>query len=129
MTYLLDTHTLLWALAEPEKLSSQVRTILIEPSVFPKVSAVSLFEIATKTRIGKLSCPLSLLENWEFTLSRLGATLLPLHGSEAVRAGRWETKHRDPFDRLLAAQAFENDLSLLSCDEAFHHFEGLKVIW
>ena len=127
--FLLDTHTLLWALSEPEKLSSQVRSILKDPINLPRVSTVSLFEIATKVRIGKLSCPLSLLENWEFTLSRLGANLLPLLGADAVRAGRWEVEHRDPFDRLLAAQAYENGLCLLSRDEAFSQFEGLNVLW
>lgn len=125
MSFLLDTHTLLWALSEPEKLSSGVRSILKDPANLPRVSTVSLFEIATKVRIGKLSCPVSLLENWEFTLS----TLLPLLGAEAVRAGRWEVEHRDPFDRLLAAQAYENNLCLLSRDEAFSLFKGLKVLW
>lgn len=127
--FLLDTHTLLWALAEPEKLSPQVHSILKDPANLPQVSTVSLFEIATKVRIGKLSCPVSLLENWEFTLARLGASLLPLLGAEAVRAGRWQVEHRDPFDRLLAAQAYENNLCLLSRDQAFSQFKDLNVMW
>lgn len=127
--FLLDTHTLLWALSEPEKLSCPVLSVLKDPANLPYVSTVSLFEIATKVRIGKLSCPVSLLENWEFTLSRLGASLLPLLGPDAVRAGRWKVKHRDPFDRLLAAQACENNLCLLSRDQAFSVFEELHVMW
>jgi PIN domain nuclease of toxin-antitoxin system len=129
VSFLLDTHTFLWALSEPQKLSSRVRTILEDPSNDLYVSAVSLFEIATKVRIGKLDCPKRLLDNWAFVLSRLGAKHLPLNGADAVTAGRWDVEHRDPFDRLLGAQAVENKFCLLSRDSAFSEFKGLNLLW
>jgi PIN domain nuclease of toxin-antitoxin system len=129
VSFLLDTHAFLWALSEPQKLSSRVRSILEDPSNELHVSAVSLFEISTKVRIGKLDCPSSLLDNWAFVLSRLGAKHLPLNGAEAVKAGRWDMAHRDPFDRLLGAQAFENKFCLLSRDVTFRDFEGLSLLW
>ena len=88
-----------------------------------------MFEIATKNRIGKLEVPASLLKDWQFVLARLGASILALEGSEAIRAGKWEVKHRDPFDRLLAAQAVENDLTLITKDPAFTQFHRLKLLW
>lgn len=129
VSFLLDTHTFLWALSEPEKLSDKVRAVLEDPSSELYVSAVSLFEIATKVRIGKLDCPGSLLESWAFVLSRLGAKHLALEGNAAVLAGSWPYKHRDPFDRLLGAQARENRLCLLTWDPAFAEFQELNVLW
>jgi PIN domain nuclease of toxin-antitoxin system len=62
-------------------------------------------------------------------LSGLAALELPVVSSEALRAGLWNIEHRDPFDRLLAAQAVEQSLTLVSNDDAFKMFEGLELIW
>lgn len=129
MKLLLDTHALLWAVAEPEKLSQSATHALQDARNEVWTSAVSLFEIATKVRLGKLPVPGPLLRQWEWTLSRLGARLLVLHGGHAVRAGALEVAHKDPFDRLLAAQALEDDLELVSCDPAFLLFADLRVLW
>jgi PIN domain nuclease of toxin-antitoxin system len=94
------------------------------------VSSVSFFEIATKVHIGKLSVPLEILDRWEWILSRLNARSLVLTVSDAIRAGRWPSAHRDPFDRLLAAQAANENLVLVTCDSAFDEgFQGLKICW
>lgn len=129
MKFLLDTHVLLWALSEPEKLSEQARIALEETENELRISSISLFEVATKSRLGKLQVPPSLLNDWQFVISRLGASMLTLDGAEAVQAGRWKVKHRDPFDRLLAAQAVENDLVLISKDRALRQFRKLQVLW
>lgn len=129
MRLLLDTHALLWVLAEPEKLSVRAERALQEGQNELWTSSVSLFEIATKVRLGKLPAPGPLLKQWEWTLSRLGSKLLPLTGAHAVRAGALEIFHKDPFDRLLAAQALEEGLQLVTCDTAFAKFSDLKILW
>ena len=129
MKLLLDTHALLWALAEPEKLSGPATRALQDAQNEVWTSAVSIFEVATKVRLGKLPVPGPLLKQWEWTLSRLGSKLLPLSGAHAVRAGALEIAHKDPFDRLLAAQALEENLHLVSCDAVFRHFADLLVLW
>ena len=128
--YLLDTHAFLWALTEPERLSNTARDHLQRSSSVLWVSSVSFFEIATKVHIGKLMVSTDVLDRWEWILSRLNARPLPLEGEDAIRAGRWASAHRDPFDRLLAAQAANHDLQFVSCDKAFEDgFEGLRVCW
>jgi len=126
---LLDTHALLWALAAPDKLSAKARRALQAADNELLVSSVSLFEIATKVRLGKLPAPGELLTRWEWSLARLSARLLPLSGGAALRAGEWSVPHRDPFDRLLAAQAVEASVPLVTCDPAFADFAGLSVCW
>jgi PIN domain nuclease of toxin-antitoxin system len=128
--YLLDTHAFLWALSEPEKLSTTARRALTDPAHGLWVSSVSFFEIATKARSGKLKVPDLLLDRWDWTLSRLNAHSLSLDVEDAIRAGRWPSPHRDPFDRLLAAQAVCQDMELVSCDSAFGAgFTGLRICW
>lgn len=129
MKLLLDTHVLLWALTEPEKLSARASAAVQHAENEIWTSTVSLFEVATKVRLGKLPVPGPLLTHWEWTLSRLSSKLLPLHGAHAVRAGGLQVPHRDPFDRLLAAQALEENLLLVTCDPAFRHFPKLEVLW
>lgn len=129
MRLLLDTHALLWVLAEPEKLSDRAVRALQEGQNELWTSSVSLFEIATKVRLGKLPAPGPLLKQWEWTLSRLGSKLLPLTGAHAVRAGTLEIFHKDPFDRLLAAQALEEGLYFVTCDTAFAQFSDLQILW
>ena len=99
MRLLLDTHVLLWALLEPGKLSPELRNALEDSGNTLVVSAASAWEIATKWRLGKLQ-----------------------------HAGLWDVPHRDPFDRLLAAQARSDDLLLASTDPAFGLFEGVMTL-
>lgn len=129
LTVLLDTHVLLWMLAEPEKLSAECRIAVEKPDTRLLVSTVSLFEVSTKVRIGKLSSAGPLLSETEWTLSRLNVELLPLSAAAAVLAGQLDVPHRDPFDRLLAAQAVTSNVALASNDAAFRLFEGVRVLW
>ena len=129
MRLLLDTHAFLWALSEPEKLSESAICALQDVHNELWTSSVSFFEIATKVRLGKLQVHGPLLKQWEWTLSKLGSRLLALQGAHAIRAGALEVAHKDPFDRLLAAQALEEDLQMVSCDAAFAQFADLRVLW
>lgn len=127
-TYLLDTHVLLWAVAEPGKLSRSVHSHLLDESNELLVSAASSWEIATKFRIGKLPNAGPLLEEWDESIKRLRGTPLAIDGSQARRAGLYLSEHRDPFDRLLAAQAELVGCPLLTIDAAFAQFP-IATIW
>lgn len=110
---LLDTHVLLWANAEPRRLGSQATALLLDPATDVFVSAVSAAELAIKRSLGKLHMALPV----EALLDPLGAVELPLTFSHAAATERLPLLHRDPFDRLLAAQAAEEDLTLVTADE------------
>jgi len=128
MKLLLDTHVLLWALLEPGKLSPELRNALEDSGNTLVVSAASAWEIATKWRLGKLQHAGSVVENYAMALHRLAAVDQPISGAVARRAGLWDVPHRDPFDRLLAAQAMADDLVLASTDPAFALFEGVVTL-
>ena len=125
MKLLLDTHVLLWALLEPQKLSLTLRNALEDSDNTLVVSAASAWEIATKWRLGKLQHARSVVENYAMALHRLAAVDRPISTAVARRAGLWDVPHRDPFDRLLAAQAIADELVLASTDPAFSQFEGV----
>ena len=126
---LLDTHALLWALTDPNRLSDDVRTTISDPSTELAVSAASAWELATKNRVGKLPQADALLARYADHLDRLGARPLPISTSHALLAGRLEWDHRDPFDRMLAAQAILDDLALVTCDDAFRTLPGVRTWW
>jgi PIN domain nuclease of toxin-antitoxin system len=105
LSLLLDTHVLLWMLTEPQKLSRKARQAVEAPGRQLVVSTASLLEIATKVRLGKLAHPGPLLDRVDSTLAKLQADLLALTAGAAILAGQFEVEHRDPFDRLLAAEA------------------------
>jgi PIN domain nuclease of toxin-antitoxin system len=128
MRVLLDTHTLLWALVTPARLSSKVRTIIQNPDNDRIVSAASAWEIATKFRIGKLPQAEDVVRDYAAHLSTLRAQELAMTSQHALAAGLWQTTHRDPFDRVLAAQSLVEGLALLTNDEAMSQF-GIKTIW
>lgn len=127
MKLLLDTHVLLWALLEPQKLSPALRIALEDSDNTLLVSAATAWEIATKWRLGKLRQAQAVVANYAMALHRLAAVELPISGAVARAAGLWEVPHRDPFDRLLAAQAKADKLILASTDLAFAQFDGVVV--
>ena len=116
MNYLLDTHTLLWLAFEDELVSPQVRQIVATPGVQVFVSAASAWEIATKFRIGKLNFARSLAENFIPRVTAVGYKLLSVTTEHAHRAGLLPGDHKDPFDRMIAAQAIHENFILLSND-------------
>lgn len=110
---LLDTHVLLWASAESDRLGETTATHLLDPSNRVFVSAVSAAEIAIKRTIGKLDMAVSV----QALLEPIGAEELALTLVHAMATERLPHIHRDPFDRLLAAQASEEGLTLVSADD------------
>jgi PIN domain nuclease of toxin-antitoxin system len=128
MKLLLDTPVLLWALLEPQKLSPELRNALEDSDNTLVVSAACAWEIATKWRLGKLPHARSVVENYAMALHRLAAVDLPISAAIARQAGLWAVPHRDPFDRLLAAQATADNLVLASTDPAFAQFDGVLTL-
>jgi PIN domain nuclease of toxin-antitoxin system len=113
---LLDTHVWLWMWAEPENLRNEARTILEDPSTELHVSAANAWEIATKAQAGRLALTPS-AEAWLTDPRHLeGVTTLPVTFMNAIRAATLPPHHRDPFDRMLIAQAQTEGLVLMSAD-------------
>ena len=128
MAFLLDTHALLWWLADPERLSPAVYPTLADPAQGVFVSAASAWEIATKHRLGRLpTAEVLLQEGWPLMESQ-GFQPLPVSWSHGLRAGSYPMPHRDPFDRLLAAQAELEQLILITLDPALAPFP-CQTLW
>lgn len=128
MRYLLDTHTLVWWLINDIRLSSPARVTLADGDNEVYVGAVSAFEMATKHRLGKWPEAGPVCDNFNNLVVNERFTFLPVETSHALHAGRLIVDHKDPFDRLLAAQSILEGLVLLSADEAFDSF-GVRRLW
>lgn len=128
MSYLLDTHALLWAFGKTAELSERVRSILRDDDADIFVSAVTAYEIALKRELGKLEVPLELAIGYEQALRDGGFLSAPLDTTAALRAGKLVMDHRDPFDRLLSAQAMQADWTFLSKDVRVDVF-GVRRLW
>jgi PIN domain nuclease of toxin-antitoxin system len=126
---LLDTHVVLWALRDPDRLSDAAQSILVDGGVELVVSAVVPWEVATKHRLGKLDTAGSLVAAFDDHLARLGTTTLPITARHALLAGGLDRAHRDPFDRMLAAQSVIEGLPLVTDDRAFDTILGVATLW
>ena len=127
MIYLLDTHTFLWILREPFRLPRKIREYAMNPDLKLAISLVTPWEMAIKSALGKLEVG-SLLDNFEALVTQSGYILLETTPHQVIHSGHHPFHHRDPFDRLLAAQALELDAPLLSRDAVFDLY-GVKRIW
>ncbi len=127
MRLLLDTHTFLWWLDGDRRLSKRARALIGDEQVDVLVSAASAWEITTKWRLGKLPGAEQVAADVAGAVASQGFTPLPISLDHAERAGRLVTDHRDPFDRMLAAQAIAEGLLLASNDEVFDHLAVTRV--
>jgi len=125
---LLDTHALIWWLLGDPALSTKARSAIDDDSNTVFVSAASAWEITTKHRLGKLPGAASFAADLGAALASKGFLALPvnlLHGQEA---GALPGPHKDPFDRMLIAQAMIENLTLVSNEKVFDAF-GVKRLW
>lgn len=129
MTVLLDTHTLLWWLERNPALSQDARDTIADPAVRVLVSPVSAYEIFYKVKLGKLTVPFSGADGFSRIVRQEHWTDLPLSAGHATLAGTHPCHHRDPFDRLLAAQAICEQAALVTIDPAFAGFPDLSTLW
>lgn len=120
MSYLLDTHILLWWLFNDPKLNQECRDIIRNPNHHIVVSSASAWEIATKYRIGKLPEAKPLVDDYQNILQKAKFNELTIANAHALRAGSLPISHRDPFDRMLMAQAELENLPIITYDRAFH---------
>lgn len=128
MLVLLDTHALLWWLADDPSLSRRARAAIADVTHGVLVSAVAAWEIATKVRLGKLPTAADLAADLASIVDAEGFEILPISGDHAIRAGLLPGSHKDPFDRMLIAQAQAENLVLVSNEQAFDAY-GVRRIW
>ena len=130
---LLDTHALLWWLADDPKLSDPAREAIADGGRTVLVSAASLWEIATKNRLGKLGDADAFLADPVGIIASEGFEPLPITLPHALLSGGLDTDHRDPFDRMLMAQSLLDGLVLVSNEELFDRVRdkgrGVERLW
>ena len=119
MSYLIDTHIFLWWIFDDPKLDTTCRDIIRNPEHRIFVSSVSAWEIATKYRIGKLPEAKQLVEQYSQILHQVRFIELAITSAHALRAGSLPIAHRDPFDRMIMAQAELESLPVITYDKEF----------
>ena len=128
MKVLLDTHTLLWWWTDDPQLSPTARTVIGAMGNTVFVSAASAWEVATKQRLGKLPNLGDVVPRFHELVQADGFEHLPVTFQHALKAGGYPWGHRDPFDRMLAAQSEIESLALLSCDSTLAAC-GVRTLW
>lgn len=126
--YLLDTHTFVWMTSAPERLGEAARERIDSPASELHLSVASVWEMAIKSSLGKLELPAALPAFLEEQIASTRTRLLEIRAEHAVRVESLPWHHRDPFDRLLIAQARFESLPLLSRDSAFDAYP-VERIW
>jgi PIN domain nuclease of toxin-antitoxin system len=117
---------LIWAAEQPARLSRRAQRMIRDWRHVLELSALSVSEIAIKNRTGKLDLPEADLDQ---VLQELNIRVLPYTGEHAMRLFGLPWHHSDPFDRQILAQALEEDIPIITSDEVFGRYEGIRVIW
>jgi PIN domain nuclease of toxin-antitoxin system len=125
---LLDTHALLWWLSDDPALTRTARKIIAETKNTLIVSAASAWEIAIKVRLGKLPTAIDLAADFSGLIGREGFELLSISAEHGIRAGLLPGPHKDPFDRMLIAQAQAENMPIISNEVSFEKY-GLRRLW
>jgi len=125
---LLDTHAFLWWIGDPERLGGAARAAIADRGNEVSVSAATIWEITTKYRIGKLPAVAPIVDRLPLVVAEEGFAELPVTLEHAARAGLLPGEHRDPFDRMLIAQALCENLLLVSIEGLFEGY-GVRRVW
>jgi PIN domain nuclease of toxin-antitoxin system len=125
---LLDTHALLWWLFDDPQLSATARSIIAAARNHIFVSSASAWEISTKHRIGKLPEAGDMVERLPTYIRKERFEVIPISLEHALYSGKLPGPHRDPFDRMLIAQAVLEKLPLVTCDPIFGEY-SIPVAW
>lgn len=128
MRCLLDTHTLLWWMTSDRHLSRPAHALIQDQNNTPLASAVSAWEIATKVRLRRLPAAEDLIRNLVDELTRERMEILAVTAEHGIRAGLLPGPHKDPFDRMLIAQALTEGVPIVSNDRALDGY-GVKRLW
>lgn len=122
VTFLIDTHYLLWAGIWSSRMEPWAKALIGDLNNSVLVSTASIYEIGTKVRKGKLPEAIEFEQNLIENIAALGYTVVGLSPAVMLRAARFPANHPDPFDRMIAAQAIELDVDLLSVDPRMEDF-------
>jgi PIN domain nuclease of toxin-antitoxin system len=125
---LLDTHSLLWSIYNPSLLSRTAVSFIDDPTNELLVSAATAWEIATKVRSGRMPQAERLERNFLEAMAQAGYRLRGISVEDGLKAGRLVGLHKDPFDRMIAAQALADDIPVISVDAKLDLF-GVRRIW
>jgi PIN domain nuclease of toxin-antitoxin system len=125
---LLDTHTLIWWLNENPRLSALAKSAISDPNNTVHVSVATAWELSIKVGLGKLPEADEIVAKFELALADEGFSLLAISVTHVRSAGTMQSPHRDPFDRLLAAQANLEDMTLVSSDAKMATL-GAPLLW
>lgn len=128
MRLLLDTHTLIWWLTEDSSLPGSARKLIANKNNIALVSAVSAWEISTKVRLGRLAVAADLASDFTAYLDQERFERLAITIEHGIRAGSLPGTHKDPFDRMLVAQAQLEGLAIVSNDALLDGY-GVRRIW
>ena len=132
MRFLLDTHSLIWSLFAPEKLSKIARNAIVDPENEVMVSVITFWEISLKYALGKFEIIGLNPEDLPVAAHKTGFDIIQVEPDEAASFHRLpRLGHKDPFDRLILWQAIQRKLTLLSADHRFQEYKenGLRVLW
>ena len=125
MRLLLDTHVFIWLVTSDPRLPASLTQRLADHDL--TVSTASIWELSIKYHLGKLPSVAGIIQDMPGVLASLGADILNITPAHAIRAGALEWAHRDPFDRMLVAQALEDGVQLVTLDERITAFAGAPV--
>lgn len=128
MRCLLDTHTLIWWMTGDRQLSKTAHALIEEKDNVSLVSAASAWEIATKVRLGRLPSAAGLVQDFVADLALQEIGILEVNADHGIRAGLLPGPHKDPFDRMLIAQALTENLPIVSNDRALDGY-GVRRLW
>lgn len=128
MTWLLDTHTFLWLAAEPEKLSATVLAVVAEGVIELHLSAASGWEVALLWKLNRIELPEPPETFIPSAIQALGITPKPISFDVAISAATLPLIHRDPFDRILVAEALKNGFTILTKDQTLSRY-GVNTLW
>jgi PIN domain nuclease of toxin-antitoxin system len=125
---LLDTHCWLWWFAQPERLSEEAIAHIVDETNELWFSVASIWEMGIKVSLGKLPLPKQIDRYVASRMAQLGARSLEITASHALKASALPLHHRDPFNRMLIAQAQLQDMTLVSTDGVFRQYE-VETLW
>ena len=128
MRVLLDSHAFLWAATEDDRLPGAVRDLIADLRTKVAISVVTTWELTLKHLAGKLALPAPPAEHFADHIDEFGYELLPVHQRHVAALPELPAIHRDPFDRMLIAQALVEDLDLVTGDERIRRY-AIRTIW
>ncbi len=128
MEYLLDTHSFLWFINGDEQLSEKAKIAILDPNATKYVSIISFWEIAIKISLGKIKLDMA-YQDLQQHVSVNGFEILPITFEHTIELTTLDFHHRDPFDRIIIAQALIEKFVLISKDRNFDKYNNLKLLW